>query len=111
MSKTKQWKQGHEKVSDDIINSYVKGEINFNNAKDKLSNVDNIELCGIDEYNVDEVLFIVKKITGKSKCDRSGTMSKDGTIHLVYQRQYYDERGMITSLSILLYSEMSRYLN
>ena len=39
-------------------------------------------------------------------------MSKDGTIHLVYQRQYYDdEEGMIISLSILLYSEMYRYHN
>ena len=57
MSKTMQWAwDTAEKVSDDIINSYVKGEIDFNNAKDKLSNVDNIELCGIDEYNVDEVI-------------------------------------------------------
>ena len=36
MSKTKQWAwDTAEKVSDDIINSYVKGEIDFNNAKDK----------------------------------------------------------------------------
>ena len=43
MSKTMQWAwDTAEKVSDDIINSYVKGEIDFNNAKDKLSNVDNI---------------------------------------------------------------------
>ena len=62
MSKTKQWAwDTAEKVSDDIINSYVKGEIDFNNAKDKLSNVDNIELCGIDEYNIDEVLFTAKE--------------------------------------------------
>ena len=54
-------------MSDDIINSYVKGEIDFNNAKDKLSNVDNIELCGIDEYNVDEVLLMLKKLTGKKQ--------------------------------------------
>ena len=32
MSKTKQWAwDTAEKVSDDIINSYVKGEIDFNN--------------------------------------------------------------------------------
>ena len=99
-------------MSDDIINSYVKGEIDFNNAKDKLSNVDNIELCGIDEYNVDEVLFMLRRLLEKANAEgRSGTMSKDGTIHLVYQRQYYDEEDMITSLSILLYSEMCRYLN
>ena len=34
MSKTKQWAwDTAEKVSDDIINSYVKGDIDFNNAK------------------------------------------------------------------------------
>ena len=38
-------------------------------------------------------------------------MSKDGTIHLVYQRQYYDEEDHDFSLSILLYSEMYHYLN
>ena len=38
-------------------------------------------------------------------------MKKDGTIHLVYQRQYYDDEDMIISLSIILYSEMYHYLN
>ena len=57
MSKTKQWAwDTAEKVSDDIINSYVKGDIDINKAKEKMSNVDNLDLVGIDEYNVDEVL-------------------------------------------------------
>ena len=58
MSKTKQWAwDTAEKMSDDIINSYVKGDIDINKAKEKMSNVDNLDLVGIDEYNVDEVLI------------------------------------------------------
>jgi len=49
-----------EKESDTIINKYVKDEITKNDAIKQLSNVDNIALCGIDEYNVDEVLDIAK---------------------------------------------------
>ena len=47
-----------EKESDTIINNYVKNKITRNLAIKQLSNVQNIELCGIDEYNVDEVLDI-----------------------------------------------------
>ena len=62
MSKTKQWAwDTAEKESDNIIKSYVDGDITKDNAINKLSNVDNIELCGIDEYNVDEVLFTAKE--------------------------------------------------
>ena len=49
-----------EKESDIIINNYVKNEITKDDAIKQLSNVENIELCGIDEYNVDEVLDIAK---------------------------------------------------
>ena len=49
-----------EKESDTIINNYVKNEITKDDAINQLSNVQNIELCGIDEYNVDEVLDIAK---------------------------------------------------
>ena len=62
MSKTKQWAwDTAEKVSDDIINSYVKGDIDINKAKEKMSNVENLDLVGIDEYNVDEVLDMAKE--------------------------------------------------
>ena len=62
MSKTKQWAwDTAEKVSDDIINSYVKGDIDINKAKEKMSNVENLDLVGIDEYNVDEVLITAKE--------------------------------------------------
>ena len=49
-----------EKESDTIINNYVKNEISKDDAIKQLSNDDNIALCGIDEYNVDEVLDIAK---------------------------------------------------
>ena len=49
-----------EKESDTIINNYVENKISKDDAIKHLSNVDNIALCGIDEYNVDEVLDIAK---------------------------------------------------
>ena len=50
-----------EKQSDEIINDYSKNLINFETAKDKLSNVECLDLVGIDEYNVDEVLIKAKE--------------------------------------------------
>ena len=50
-----------EKESDEIIDQYVKNVISKDDAINKLSNVQNIELCGIDEYNVDEVLDMAKE--------------------------------------------------
>ena len=49
-----------EKESDKIIDQYVKDVISKDDAIKQLSNVENIELCGIDDYNVDEVLDIAK---------------------------------------------------
>jgi len=49
-----------EKESDEIIDQYVKNVISKDDAINKLSNVQNIELCGIDEYNADEVLDMAK---------------------------------------------------
>tara|TARA_Y100001935_G_scaffold123550_1_gene102648 strand:- start:52 stop:249 length:198 start_codon:yes stop_codon:yes gene_type:complete len=49
-----------EKESDKIIDQYVKNVISKDDAIKQLSNVENIELCGIDEYNVDEVLDMAK---------------------------------------------------
>ena len=50
-----------EKSADVIINDYVKGNIDFNTAKTKVLEVDNINLTGIDENNVDETLFFAKE--------------------------------------------------
>ena len=62
MSKTKNyyWNEA-EKASDVIIDDYVKGNIDFNTAKTKVLEVDNINLTGIDEYNVDDALFYAKE--------------------------------------------------
>ena len=49
-----------EKESDKIIDQYVKNVISKDDAIKQLSNVQNIELCGIDEYNADEVLDMAK---------------------------------------------------
>ena len=50
-----------EKESDIIINNYVKNQITKDDAIKQLSNVQGIELCGIDEYNVDDALFYAKE--------------------------------------------------
>ena len=62
MSKVKNyyWNEA-EKASDVIIDYYVKGNIDFNTAKTKVLEVDNINLTGIDEYNVDDALFYAKE--------------------------------------------------
>ena len=49
-----------EQESDKIIDQYVKDVISKDDAIKQLSNVENIELCGIDDYNVDEVLDMAK---------------------------------------------------
>ena len=62
MSKVKNyyWNEA-EKASDVIIDDYGKGNIDFNTAKTKVLEVDNINLTGIDEYNVDDALFYAKE--------------------------------------------------
>ena len=49
-----------EEQSDDIIKSYVDGKISKEKAIIDLSNIENLDLVGIDEYNVDEVLDMAK---------------------------------------------------
>jgi len=53
-----------EAQSDKIINEYCIGAIDEQSAKRQLANVENIELCGIDEHNVDEVLDLAKEEYG-----------------------------------------------
>jgi predicted ATPase len=50
-----------EKESDKIIDQYVKNIISKDDAIKQLSNVENLDLVGIDEYNVDEVLDMAKE--------------------------------------------------
>ena len=57
MSKTKQWAENTaEKKVDDILSQLKNNAISKEAAKAKIMNVDNVDLCSIDEYNVDEVI-------------------------------------------------------
>ena len=57
MSKTKQWAwDTAEKEVDDILSQLKNNAISKEAAKAKIMNVDNVDLCSIDEHNVDEVI-------------------------------------------------------
>ena len=57
MSKTKQWAwDTAEKEVDDILSQLKNNAISKEAAKVKIMNVQNVELCSIDEHNVDEVI-------------------------------------------------------
>ena len=57
MSKVKQWAEDTaEKAVDKIINELKNNAISKEAAKAKIMNVQNVDLCSIDEHNVDEVI-------------------------------------------------------
>ena len=57
MSKVKQWAEDTaEKAVDKIINELKNNAISKEAAKAKIMNVDNVNMLGIEEYNVDEVI-------------------------------------------------------
>ena len=57
MSKVKQYYTDlTEKQVDDIILSYKSNKMTKQDCIDKISKLDNLELVGIDEYNIDEVV-------------------------------------------------------
>ena len=57
MSKVKQWAWDQaEKEVDDIISQLKNNAISKEAAKAKIMNVQNVDLCDITEYNVDEVI-------------------------------------------------------
>jgi len=57
MSKVKQWAWDQaEKDVDNIINELKNNSISKEAAKAKIMNVQNVDLCDITEYNVDEVI-------------------------------------------------------
>ena len=57
MSKVKQWAYDEaEKAVDKIINELKNNAISKEAAKAKIMNVDNVNMLGIEEYNVDEVI-------------------------------------------------------
>ena len=57
MGKVKQWAMDNaEKNVDIVVNDYVKNIINLETAKNKVLKVENVNMTGIDELNVEEVL-------------------------------------------------------
>jgi len=57
MSKVKQWAENTaEKKVDDILSQLKNNAISKEAAKAKIMNVDNVNMLGIEEYNVDEVI-------------------------------------------------------
>ena len=57
MSKVKQWAWDNaEKEVDNILLQLKNNAISKEAAKAKIMNVDNVDLCSIDENNVDEVI-------------------------------------------------------
>jgi|TARA_B100000959_G_C14908303_1_gene593998 hypothetical protein len=57
MSKVKQWAwDTAEKAVDLIIDKLKDGQIDFDTAKTEILKVDNVGLCSIDEFNIDEVM-------------------------------------------------------
>ena len=57
MSKVKQWAEDTaEKAVDDIIYKLKDGQIDLTTAVEKTMKVDNVNMLGIDENNVEEAL-------------------------------------------------------
>ena len=57
MSKVKQWAEDTaEKAVDDIIYKLKDGQIDLTTAVEKTMNVENVNMLGIDENNVEEAL-------------------------------------------------------
>ena len=57
MSKVKQWaEETAEKKVDDIIYKLKDGQIDLTTAVEKTMNVENVNMLGIDENTVEEVL-------------------------------------------------------
>ena len=67
MSKVKQMAcDNAEKEVDKITDDYLEGKIDLNTAENKISEVDNVNLLGIDEHNVGDHLYYAKE---ESKVD------------------------------------------
>tara|TARA_B100000780_G_C20910429_1_gene362504 strand:+ start:83 stop:286 length:204 start_codon:yes stop_codon:yes gene_type:complete len=59
MSKVKQWAEDTaEKAVDQILNFYKNDTIKEEDAKEKILKVENVNLLGIDENNIDEVIMM-----------------------------------------------------
>ena len=50
-----------EKQVDKITNDYIAGHIDLNTAENKISDIDNVNMIGIDEHNVGDHLYYAKE--------------------------------------------------
>ena len=58
MSKVKQWAEDTAEKSVDLILKKLKeGQINLENATTNILDVENVNMLGIDENNVDEIIM------------------------------------------------------
>ena len=64
MSKVKQWAEDTAEKSVDLILKKLKdGQIDLDNATTNILDVENVNMLGIDENNVDEVIMANVNIT------------------------------------------------
>ena len=67
MSKIKQYIENSvEKQVDKITDDYLAGKIDQDTAENKISDIDNVNMIGIDEHNVGDHLYYAKE---ESKAD------------------------------------------
>ena len=60
MSKVKQWATDEaEKAVDKILSDVKSNIMSIDIARNKIMKVENVNLTGIDEFNVDEVLSLI----------------------------------------------------
>ena len=84
MGKVKQMAMDNaEKNVDLVVNDYIKNKIDFKTAKNKVLKVDNVNMTGVDELNVDEVLFTEKENYWKEKnANGSGSSLEESNVDI-----------------------------
>ena len=93
MGKVKQWAMDNaEKNVDIVVNNYIKNKIDFKTAKNNVLKVDNVNMTGIDELNVDEVLFTEKENYWKEK-NASGSSLEESNVDIALNLEAESKRG------------------
>ena len=82
MGKVKQWAEDTaEKKVDDIIFKMKDGQIDWDTAKSDILKVDNVNMTGINEDNIDEVL------------DDSSNAQKESNLDILLNLEEESKRG------------------
>ena len=95
MGKVKQMAMDNaEKNVDLVVNNYIKNKIDFKTAKNNVLKVDNVNMTGIDEDNVDEVLFTEKENYWNEKnASGSGSSLEESNIDIALNLEAESKRG------------------